>query len=356
MKAIYLASSTPFVGKNVVSVGLAHHLTRAGRKVGYFKPFGPFPIEYEGAEADADAVFFKRNLGLDDRVEDICPVVITSETQADMLRGADLNAKERVMSAFERVCAGKDVVLCVGLGGLCTGQAAGFCTLDFVEAVDADVLMIDRYRYTFESLDGILCAHGMFGDRLKGVIYNRVKESLLSEVENAARPFIESRGIRVLGALPDDPVIGALPVREIGTALDARILCGSAGLDELIEGFTIGAMNVEAAVRYFRRCNRRAVITGGDRVDVQLAAIEARVNCLILTGDLYPNERIITRAEESGTPLLLVSHDTATTIRICEDLSQRMSLNSERKLDRIREMCDKYIDFQRFIEALGLED
>ena len=57
---------------------------------------------------------------------------------------------------------------------------------------------------------------------------------------------------------------------------------------ELIENFSIGAMNVEQALTYFRRIPRKAVITGGDRADIQLAALETDTVALVLTGNLFP--------------------------------------------------------------------
>ena len=355
MKAIYLASCTPYVGKNVVCVGLVHCLRNLGRTVGYFKPYGPFAVDHEDAWLDPDALFFKKALDLPDAVEDICPVVLTPQASSDMLRGADLNARERILAAFERVAAGKDAVVCAGMSGLASGLAAGFPMPEIVEALDATVLMIDRYRYTFECLDSLLEAKRTLGERFAGVIFNRVREAVTSEVQNAVAPYLEERGIPVLGLLNEDPVLGAVPIRQAVNVLGARVLCGSEKLDELIEGFTIGAMNVEAAMRYFRRSRSRAVITGGDRADMQLAAIEAGAKCLILTGDLYPSERIITHAEEKGVPLLLASADTATVVGVCEGLSHELSLNSERKLGRIQKVFEERIGCERLLEALGIE-
>ena len=39
----------------------------------------------------------------------------------------------------------------------------------------------------------------------------------------------------------------------------------------------VGAMSVESALSYFRRKPNKAVITGGDRADIQLAALEKRL-------------------------------------------------------------------------------
>ena len=56
---------------------------------------------------------------------------------------------------------------------------------------------------------------------------------------------------------------------------------------------------------YFRRKPNKAVITGGDRADIQLAALETSTRCLILTGNLYPSPAVLNRAEELCVPVLL---------------------------------------------------
>ena len=63
---------------------------------------------------------------------------------------------------------------------------------------------------------------------------------------------------------------------------------------------TVGAMTADAALSRFRRSSNKAVITGGDRTDIQLAALETSTTCLILTGNLRPSPLVIKQAEEFG--------------------------------------------------------
>jgi BioD-like phosphotransacetylase family protein len=354
VKTIYLASVTPFVGKNVVCLGLAMCLQQMGRKVGFFKPFGPLVTEHEGVVTDSDAVFFRRVLNLPDRLEDICPLVITDEAVAEVLRGADLRARERIMRSYETVARGKDVVLCTGMGRLSAGLAAGFPSLEFVRLSQAGAVVLDRYRYPFESLDGILHMRESLGERLAGVVFNRIQETVYSQVSTAVRSHLASQGVAVFGVLPEDSCLGSVPVRDLVQALNGRLLCGGGQVDRLVEGFSIGAMNVDSAIRFFRRTPKRAVVTGGDRPDIQLAALEAGAKCLVLTGNLYPNERILTRAEDLQVPVILVAADTSTTIAVCEELAGQVTLNSEQKLGRVREICDENLDYDALFRKTGV--
>lgn len=356
MKPIYVASVMPFVGKNVVCVGIATRLKKMGKKVGYFKPFGRLAVSHGGRSTDSDALFFKKALDLADKLEDICPTVIDDETAADILRGVDLGVREKTLDAYKRVSAGKDVVLCLGLGSLYTGLTAGLAASDLAEAINAPIILVDRYAYGIESVNEVLGAKTTLGDRLVGAVYNRIRDADLSEVTNAVTPFVEQKGLQVFGVLPDDSLLGAVPIRVIAEELQGRILCGGDRAEELVQGFTIGAMRVQAALRYLRHTTSHAIITGGDRHDIQLAALEAGVKCLVLTGDLYPNERMLARAEETGTPVILVGQDTATTIAKCESLGHQLGLNSMAKVERSVRVCDEHIDFDKLFAATGIEE
>ena len=354
MRTIYLVSVAPFAGKNVLCLGLAHQLAQQGMTVGYMKPYGPMAIMHDGVETDGDALLFKEVLQLEEPIEDLCPVVLGSKTVADVLRGVDIGAREAISQAFERNAQGKDVMLVVGTGCLAAGMWLGCPTLEIVNLMQAKVVMLDRYSYRHESIDGILSAQKTLGDDLAGVVFNRVANSAVSEIDNGVRPFLEERGVAVFGVVSRDRLLGSVTVGEIASALNGRVLCGSSELDGLVEGFIIGAMGVDAAVRYFRRSPRRAVITGGDRADVQLAAIAAGAQCLVLTGSLYPNERILTRAEDAGVPVILVAEDTAGAMSVCEDLAALGGLKSERKIRRAQEICDERLDWDRLLEAVGI--
>jgi BioD-like phosphotransacetylase family protein len=167
-------------------------------------------------------------------------------------------------------------------------------------------------------------------------------------------PFLKANGITTLGIIQKDDVLGAVPVREIVTALHGRVLCCEDKQDELVEHFMIGAMNVESALKYFRKISNKAVITGGDRSDIQLAALETSTKCLILTGELYPNASILGRAQEAGVPVVLVRLDTASTLEVCENLSGYASMHSWSKIQRAAEVVEREIDFKMIYRQLGL--
>ena len=68
----------------------------------------------------------------------------------------------------------------------------------------------------------------------------------------------------------------------------------------------------------FRKQTNKAVITSGDRADIQLAALETSTTCLILTGNLRPSPLIVKQADEFDVAVLLVRSNTLETVEAVE--------------------------------------
>jgi hypothetical protein len=117
----------------------------------------------------------------------------------------------------------------------------------------------------------------------------------------------------------------------------------------------VGAMGVESALSYFRRKPNKAVITGGDRADIQLAALETSTRCLILTGHLYPSPTVLNRAEELCVPVLLTKLDTLGTIEIIESYFGKSRFQQPQKIERFSALLDQNFDYASLYDALGLK-
>ncbi|NTV65278.1 MAG: hypothetical protein HGA65_17345, partial [Oscillochloris sp.] len=121
-----------------------------------------------------------------------------------------------------------------------------------------------------------------------------------------------------------------------------------------VDSLMIGAMGAEASLSFFRRRPNKVVITGGDRSDLQLAALETSTNALVLTGNIRPAYQVLDRAEERQVPIIIVPDDTLATVDRAESLFGRVRFHQAAKLDRFIELMDTYFNFTRLYEALGI--
>ena len=354
MIPIFIASVSPFSGKNLICLGLGLKFKKDGYKVGYFKPVGFSPVVVENVLTDEDADFLSKALEVNKPLQSICPVVLTDDLLRRLTSGEELNIREKTMIAFHQAAKEQDIMIARGLGRLSSGTCLHFSELDFIKESNAKVVFIDKFQSYIDMLDGFIYASKMLGDKLLGVVFNLIPPAKMNYVREILVPFLKNNGITTLGIIQKDPVLGAVAIREIVNTLNGTILCCEGKADELIEHFMIGAMNVESALRYFRKVSNKAVITGGDRSDIQLAALETPTKCLILTGELYPNASILGRAQEVGVPIVVVRSDTANTLEVCENLSGYVSLHCKSKIQRAAEVVEREIDFKTIYKELGL--
>jgi len=353
MRTLFIGSTVGNSGKTMITIGLAPALQENGYKVGFFKPLGKQPTTLGGKVVDADAQFLKEALHLAEPLDQICPLVVTQDLFFRALRGEAGDARGRIRQAFEAVSAGKDVLLMGGAGTLADGSFLGIPTLSLVREYKAPVLLVDSYQNEV-CIDCILMAHEILGDMLMGVVLNRVTAQGLPEAEQVIVPFLASKGIEVLGVVPLDRLLDAVTVRQMVEILNGKVVCGEAALDEFVERFSVGAMDTGAALSYFQRLPNKAVITGGNRADIQLAALETSTRCLVLTGDQMPNQIIIARAREAGIPIVVVSYDTLTTVEKLEAVLGRIRIRETPKVRRAQELLRERLNYRRIIQKLDL--
>ncbi len=358
MKALYITSLQTFSGKTAVCLALGRRLQRDGYRVGYFKPLSTQPWEpVPGQALDEDADFVRRTLGLEEPTPALVGVTLTPTLLHDVLCSCALrDLRAEVRAAYERVAAGKDIVLLEGGASLREGVGIGLGPLEVAEALDTPVLAVIRFQNEMGLVDDCMVAQLRLKERLLGVLVNAVPEASAAFVRDAARPCLENRGVPVLGILPRQDDLQAIGVGELAQVLKAEFLTLPEKQDVLIENLVVGAMSAEQALPRLRRiAGSKAVITGGDRTDIELAALETATSCLILTGHLRPQPEILRRAEELGVPVLLVRSNTMETVEAVEGVFGKTRLGQREKLERFEALFEEHFDFARVYRGMGWE-
>lgn len=354
MKSLYVVSTGDHSGKTLVTMGLGMVLQKQGFRVGYMKPVGRLPVVVEGEVVDSDAEFLKKVLALAEPAGVISPVVINHELVVQRYKGILPDLLPRVVASHAEISRDKDIVLVGGSGSLSSGVFLNLGVLRICEALDADVLLVDSSDPQ-HGYDALFVARRLLGERLVGVIFNRISPSLLSMMEEMTIPFLAKSGFRVLGVIPHDPMLDAITVRQLQEQLQGRVLCAEDRVDELVANFSVGAMDLDKAMTYFRKLPNKAVITGANRPDLQLAALETATKCLILTGNQSPNELIVSRARELRIPILVVPFDTFTTVDRVEHFLGRIRIREQQKVERARQLLDERLDYRALLSLLQLK-
>ena len=360
MATLYVLSTETYSGKTAVCVSLGLRMRDDGFDVGYMKPVNMGAVLQAGQPHDEDVVFMKDVLGLPEPLETLAPVQLTAQRIQALLMGEASGGSfaERLRQAYRAVHEQHDVVILEGASNLREGYVVDLAPPDLARIAreagsEARGLAVIRYDDA-RSVDHFLAAQKRLGDTLLGVVVNNVPAVHMEFAETVLRDYLENRGIAVFAVLPRQRILQATTVGELADGLGAEILVRADLRDELVENLMVGAMGVDQALRYFRRRANKAVITGGDRSDIQSAALETSTKCLILTGNLEPAGVILARAEEAGVAVMLAPQDTLTAIEIAESYFGRSRFQQRAKIDAFRQLMDQRFDLARLYEALGL--
>jgi uncharacterized protein len=348
---LLIGSCEPFSGKSAVVLGLARQLGREGVSVLFGKPLATSAADFP---MNPEVRFVGTTLGLSD--EQLLPSlrVLEPATAQARLLAADLEAGDVLDDLRSRIAAEADrLVLLEAAGTLSEGLLFGLSLAQLARELDAQVLLVQPWSDS-RSVEPLLEARQQLGDRLAGVVLNSVAPEGLATLRAEVEPALERLGLPVHGVMPRSPLLRSVTVEELVRRLDARVLCCQDRLDLLVETLSIGAMNVNSAMEFFRRRRNMAVVTGADRTDIQLAALEASTQCLILTGVGDPLPQLISRAEELEVPVLKVDHDTLTTVETIDVAFGHGRLHEAVKASYAIRLVQEHCNFSRLFERLRL--
>ena len=372
---LLVGSCEPFSGKSALVLGLARHLINKGAQIRFGKPLGTSDEAERKAAGpdsdssspptadsiptgelvlDADVRFVGEILGLSP--DQLLPSLHLSDpsTARDRLLSGDPDAGLGLGRLQAQLGSGTNqITLLETAGSLSEGLLYGLSLPQLAHQLQAPVVLVHPWTDA-RSVDPLLDAFGQLGSLLAGVVLNGVAPEAVAGLLEAEVPALERLGIPVLGVMPRSPLLRSVTVEELARRLDAQVLCCRDRLDLLVETLSIGAMNVNSAMEFFRRRRNMAVVTGADRTDIQLAALEASTQCLILTGAGDPLTQLLNRAEELEVPLLKVEHDTLTTVEVIEKAFGHVRLHEAVKATYAVRLVEEHCDFSPLLTRLQL--
>ncbi len=281
MSVLLIASSEPRVGRSLIAAAIAYRIGRAGTPVTLARLDGD-----ESAAPDAAAF-----AALDGIVTPGKPV-----------------------SAADAAKLGGDVVL----------EAPAGSVESIVGSLNARVLAVGQARSA---------ATDTPSSALAGMIVTRVPAADVAAVSARAG---------VLAVLPEDRTLAAPSVADVAAALKARWLAGE-GDRGSFDRVMIGTVASDAASPYFGNRARTCVITRFDKTDVQLAALQTDIECLVITGGGEPSPYLLDRVRSTRDEIavLLAPDSTVETMRAIEGLYATSRFEGNGKLARAVELLDE---------------
>jgi len=290
MPALQVVSSQPFAGKTTIAVAIARGLAADGARVRLVR-------HGKGDAADEDALSFATYLFA--------------------------SAADKPVTRMPSAARGETLIV----------------ELDSDAEPDAKLPALVAIRGEPSDADKALAAS--LGDRLVGAIAICVKPGAIEDVARA----MTNGDLRPLALLPEDRVLAAPSVGEIGVTLGARILYPGENEREVVEDVLIGPVYADPARPLFQRFASKAILAPFNKTDLHLAAIETNAACLVITGGKEPSPYVIDRARGEATTILLAEQDTPGTVAALADAWSNTRFRGDRKADAAYAHLEGRIDF-----------
>ncbi len=317
-KSIYIMSTAPSSGKTAVSIGLFLAFKEDGMDSGYFKPVGDPFSDVKVTKADKDVNVIHRMLERKYSREEICPIFISptaflDEIPFDKVTGV----KELIKNAFDEINEKTEILLIEGNHDYTQFHSLELDDIHLAKMLESQVILVSMCKDDAD-LDKIIMALEEINRNelnLKGIVLTNMTELQLTKVKERYEKIFQERNVPLLGVIPQSKLLSSPTVGEVLEASGGKLLTEDIKVvkDNRIERFIIGAMQCNDAITYMRKSQNLGVITGGDRSDLILTAIELGVSLIVLTGNLHPEVQALAKAQEAGIPIILVSTDTYTT-------------------------------------------
>ena len=338
-----IASMRKSAGKTSVIVGIAAALNK---KMAYIKPFGERMLYRKKRLWDYDSALITNLFGL-------------KEDPVDMSIGFDHSklrymydqegTEKKLLETVASIGKDKEILFIEGGRDLSYGMSVYLDTLSLAKYSGSRLVMVISGEED-TILDDILFLkkHVDFaGVNLSGVIVNKVQN--VEDFQTTHLPVIQKLGVRVLGVIPYQSDLTYFSVYYLADRLFAKVITGEGGLKKVIKNIVIGAWSANIFLQnpLFKKENK-LVITGGDRTDMILAALEGDTSGIILTNNILPPSNIISKASEKNIPLLMVFSDTYQTAKQIESLEPLLTREDTEKVDLLKEMVQKHVQLSEF--------
>jgi hypothetical protein len=358
VKVLYIVSANEFSGKTAICLGLGLKFKDLGLKVSYFKPIAPAIGSIRaGYPHDDDAQLMIDALHLSYPIT----TVVSGFLERRYLDKVSIEQRdtllEKIDNSFNEISKDADIIIVEGARRFRDGMALGLDPTSLSKRFGAKMVIVCKGGE--DTVADKIIIEKMVTDLSKvdliGCIINNVPKTMIERVEGVIKPVLESRNLRILGIIPEETGLTAPSVADIQSTLQGEVLAGEENFDRAVKHILVGAMTPSSALRFLRSVEDKVVVTGGDRADISLLALETDTSLLVLTGNMYPDIHVISKAREKKVPVILVPDDTYSTVSKIESVTGRIKPNDDKKINFVKQITSNHIDWRQILELLGLE-
>lgn len=359
---VFIAATGQNIGKTTTSLALLRRLLPKHPGLNFMKPVGQRTIERGGVEADEDVLLMKDVFHIEGFARSMSPVTVPGGFTRDYLDDRKTNdmLKKAIMDGWNELSANGEPVVVEGTGHAGVGSVFDMNNAQVAKMLNLPVVLIAQGGIG-RPIDEITLNLALFeshGVKVKGVIFNKAKESKIPQMQEYCKKYLDKKGIAMLGVVEYNPVLSRPSLRRLSMDLKAEVLSGENNLDIVPTKIMTGASSLDYILN--KSVKKTLVVTPATRSDIIMAAahiydlakqgekMEQEFSGLFLTGEEPPHAAVLASARFSGIPILYIKKDTFETVEaIYSSLGKTLATDVE-KLEIIDRIYGPAVDWNRF--------
>ncbi|MEO6520812.1 MAG: phosphate acetyltransferase [Mucilaginibacter sp.] len=358
-KSIFVASSEPYSGRSVVTLGLINALIVNGHKVGYFKPI--------------------ITTGLNESQDVHIQTVLSQFALAATYQDSYIFTRQQAMEYHEKGMDGDMIKLLVAKyrmleerhdtlvieGSDFTGEGTAFeFEMNLLIAKNLScpaVLVVSGESKTADQIvhEALSFLRGFkdHGVDVLAIVINKVDPKMQTILEKTIKTVLDADVLLVV--IPYSALLKNPTIEDINDTLKGQILFGAGQLKNRVDNYVTGAMQLPSFLGYLKE--NVLIVTPGDRGDIILGALQANVSDsypsiagIVLTAGIQPDDQVIRLIEGSHhvVPIIAVTTGTFETINAIGNIKTRIKPDNKQKIAYAIQLFEEHVPVSELEERL----
>ncbi len=357
-RKIFVAATGMNSGKTTTSLSLMHMALRKYKRVGFIKPIGPKPVEFNGLLADKDAVLMARYFGLEEDLPLMSPFVLNPGDTRRLMDGELTAAQIRklIFDAIDALDKKNDFLIIEGAGHTGVGTLLGCNNAQIATTSGATVLMVTGggLGNVVDTAQVNLALFQKEKSRVKAILVNKIipekREKTLAYLEKA----FATEDLRVLGGFNYQPILANPTLRRIARVLGVELLANADQAQRIIHHVQIGAASSQRVVELLRESTLIVVNSSRDELLVtlshlyQLDEYRSQIAGIVIPGVSEISNITKKIIDSSGVPYMIDKRTSTHVFEIINDDVSKLTVEDTHKLKLLTELAEKRFDFDEF--------
>lgn len=359
IKTVFVASTEPYSGKSLVSLGLVNMLLGKAQKIGFFKPITGQSIQQKkDNHIDTILSHFDLPIAYDDT---------NAFTWQEAMRQVDTESQgemiDTIIRKFKYLEDKYDFTVIEGTDYQGEGAAFEFeINAQIAKNLRAPVIIVisGEKKSTAQIVNGSLTAIRNFDSReiqVLAIVANKVSEDNVQDVQELLTQQISSEIL--VSVIPENKSLQNPTMKEVREKLNGKLLFGNEHLSNQVDNFVTGAMQVPNFLNYLKE--NVLIVTPGDRGDIIISALQANLSTsyskvagIVLTAGYQPEEPIVRLIEglQTVVPIIAVQTGTFETSNIVGAIRSKISSGDTKKIQLAIDTFNKYVSIPELDKRL----